>query len=174
MGLIYVEVCGFVLVVASFSPIHVNAAVCQNKTQVVYGNGVFNSRNEAASSQIILERSLGVRVGFNPVALAYANDGGAALTLSGALPVMEQLLELFLQKTAVDNTNNFWNWISGTGSVPVPQWFLDGMEQIAVGVNAANYVLDSDVQNHVNIYTRYLNAGNKVLIVSHSQGNFFF
>lgn len=168
MRLIYVTVFSLFLAVASFSPIHANAVVCQNKTQIVYGNGVFNDRFEAETSRRFLEDSLGVRAGFNKlVDLAYANDGGAAFTLPGVLPGMGQLLELFLQNSVVSKTNNFWHWVSGTGSVPAPQWFLDGMKQITVATNAVNYVLDGDVRSHVGSYMGYLNAGNKVLIVSH-------
>jgi len=174
MRLAYLTFLSLFLVVTSFSPIHANAVVCQNKTQVVYSNGVFNSRDEAELSAKLLEVSLGVRPQFNEfVDLAYANDSGAALTLAGVLPGMGQLLELYLQKQLVDNTSNLWHWLKGTGSAPTPQWFIDGMKQIAVATNAANYVFDGDLQSQVSAYTKYLNAGNRVLIVSHSQGNFY-
>ena len=155
-------------------PHDVDAGICFNKTQIVFSNGVFNSWDEADDSREVLERSLGVRPQFNEfVDLAYANDGGAAFTLSGVLPGMGQLLELYLQNQLVDNTSNFWHWVSATGSVPAPQWFLDGMKQIAAATNAVNYVFDGDLRNQVSIYTGYLKAGDKVLIVSHSQGNFY-
>ena len=148
MRLLYIAVCSFFLATFVSSPYHANAVVCQNKTQVVYSNGVFNSRDEAELSAKLLEVSLGVRPQFNEfVDLAYANDGGAALTLSGVLPGMGQLLELYLQKQLVDNTSNFWQWLNGTGSVPTPQWFIDGMKQIAIATNAANYVFDGDLQS---------------------------
>ncbi|MCF6208386.1 MAG: hypothetical protein L3J61_03215, partial [Ghiorsea sp.] len=141
---------------------------------VVFGNGVFNSRDDAGKSRDYLEDSLGRRANFSPfVDLAYANDGGAALTFTlavGALPAMGQLLELFLQSGVVDTTN-YWKWVSD--ALAAPQWFRDGMKQIAAGVNGANYVLDGDVQRHVTIYEASLKAGNKVVIVSHSQGNFY-
>ncbi len=155
-------------------PHDVDAGVCFNKTQIIYGNGVFNNRFEAAKSRRFLERSLGIRSQFHEIVdLAYANDGGAALTLSGALPAMGQLLELYLQKTLVDNTSNFWHWLDGGKSVPAPQWFLDGAKQISAGLNAVNYVFDGDLQSQVKMYKAYLHSGDRVVIVSHSQGNFY-
>jgi hypothetical protein len=160
-----------------------NSAVCLNGTAIVYGNGIFNDERDARKSK----NELTAKLHAYPQAsqylaefefyLAYADNGGATgpLSLSG----LQQLLEFSRQRqAAVDSA--FWRWLGGLAVAP--EWFKTMMNDLAVATNASAYIKDVDLQLQLNGdpanpnqpgYRPLLNQGKRVVIVAHSQGNFY-
>lgn len=167
------------LFVGVLHPIQADASVCQSKTAIVYSNGMFNDWKSANDSK----KELTIKVIADPQVsqyldefvfyLAYAsnNDG---LGRSGPA----QILEIYLE-WAGDKTQNFWRGL--VGNDVLPQKVKDTMLAIGGGVNSAAYIIDADFQRQLlgngtdnnPGYRRLLNEGNRVVIVAHSQGNYY-
>jgi len=171
-----------------------DAALCQKKTAVVYSNGMFNSWGAADRSKnsLVIELSSYLQalpnsqIGANELEfhLAYADDRGAnANTVTGVLTGIDQLYEVHIQHGGGLATN-FWHWLAGIQAAP--QWFQDAMTNMEVLQTALTYANDTDLQAMLNGtplavaqgtqfkgYKYLLGEGKRVLIVSHSQGNFY-
>ncbi|MDQ6960394.1 MAG: hypothetical protein Q9M27_05130, partial [Mariprofundaceae bacterium] len=173
------------LFIAAALPGRADAVVCQNKTAIVYGNGIYNTKEMATDS--LFDGLRGRLIQSSPAyadqtkyeyKLAYADNGGATgpLSLSG----LQQLLEFARQKKAA-NDSAFWRWLGGLAASPA--WFKTMMKDLAVGTNAVAYVNDVSLQLQLNGdpanpaqqpgYRTLLNDGKRVVIVAHSQGNFY-
>ncbi|MFH1521795.1 MAG: putative metal-binding motif-containing protein, partial [archaeon] len=83
---------------------------------------------------------------------------------------LAQLVEVVVQQQA-DLLGSFWDMLAGIEIMP--DWFQDEIEVLASIVNASDYVLDEDLQKHVLLYKEELAKGRRVIVVSHSQGNFY-
>ncbi len=83
---------------------------------------------------------------------------------------LSQLIEVVAQRQ-LDDWSYFCTWLSG--AVPAPDWFRDAVLDQARAVNEGSYISDSDLQEHVDTYISEINKGKKVIIVAHSQGNFY-
>jgi len=160
-------------------PRFVDAAVCQNKTVVVFSNGMFNDIFDAQKSKEELRNRL---VAFSPrfsdetqyeFKLAFASDkDGLGSTFT------DQLVEVLYQKQA-ETLSSFWRWLGAIEASP--QWFQDAMTNMAGAQTALTYTVDADFQKQLNGdgtvdnpgYRRLLTDGKRVVIVSHSQGNFY-
>jgi len=165
-----------------FLPNHACAVICQNKTAIVYGNGMFNNKVDAEESLSELE----VKLRAYPQAsnllaelefhLAYADNAGA--TGPWSLTGVGQLVEI-VRQGGNNNYVSMWRWLSDIEAAP--QWFQNDMTRIAAAQNALSYVNDVDLQKMLNGdgtannpgYRKLLLGGKRVLIVSHSQGNFY-
>ena len=81
-----------------------------------------------------------------------------------------QLLEVYSQKES--ESSQFWLWLADMSLAP--QWFQDAVIAAQTTlVNNVSYALDKDLRIMINEYLQDLNSGKKVVIVSHSQGNFY-
>ena len=109
--------------------------------------------------------------------LAYADNGGA--TGPGSLAGLAQLYEAFVQKQAA-NDSSFWRWLGGIAAAP--DWFKTMMTDLATATNANAYVNDATMQLQLNGdatdplqpgYRPLLKEGKRIIIVAHSQGNFY-
>ncbi len=173
------KIIGFIFL-ASFLAIGNSAyavTICQGKTLVVYGNGMFNTPYGAKVSMLKLQNtfknslpaSSTLRAELAPFKLAYADNGGA--TGPGSLSGLRQLLEVYIQKRG-DSTSYFWRLLASIDIAPT--WFQQAMKNIAAQATTRVYANDADLQSHLNtIYRPALQEGKRVLIVSHSQGNFY-
>ncbi|MGI9273475.1 MAG: hypothetical protein ACR2PT_01270, partial [Endozoicomonas sp.] len=83
---------------------------------------------------------------------------------------VELILELARQKL-LDDYSSILLWIAGIAEAP--EWFEEALESIVVSYDVFNYVIDSDLQRHVSDYTRDIERCRKVVLVAHSQGNFY-
>jgi len=169
---------GLVLLVVFFTAVNPAHAVtvCQGKTLIVYGNGMFNTYKEAHNSMNVLKfrfksslpasSTLRQELSFT---VAYADNGGA--TGPGSLSGLGQLLEVYIQKQG-DTTSYFWRLLANIDIAPA--WFQQAMKNIATQATLRVYANDPDLQSHLSaIYRPALQEGKRVLIVSHSQGNFY-
>ncbi len=133
----------------------------QGKVIVFYANGMFNTENDAEAARLELEKRIGTTLNGQPVEykIAYNQNEG-----------MISLVEVARQKS-IDVWPNFFDWMSGRSDAP--DWFWDAMKSLAVGVTKQTWFSDEDLQQHLWLYGTEIDAGNKVLIVGHSQGNFY-
>jgi len=186
-----VIVASFFLVAAALLPSLANAVVCQNKTVIVYSNGMFNDAEEANVSKkelmkklIISSQAYADQTKYD-YKLAFASDGSQySLQPTGIDPkeylldwalqaavVGGQLGEVVLQKVAQDDFSAFWRWLAGLQSAG--SRLQDVFNTLAAGTDSLTYIYDPDLQNQVSDYQILLNAGKRVVIVSHSQGNLY-
>lgn len=158
-----------------------SAVVCQNKTAIVYSNGMFNdernakiSKNELIAKMLSYPQasSLLIDVEFH---LAYANDNGGLSAGFGT--VLEQLLEVGRQALGDTNMDLFWEQLQGI--VPADPQLLALMKELAQVMGETAFVNDKDFAsmmsggNGFEGYRTFLSSGKRVLIVSHSQGNYY-
>ena len=170
----------------------VAAVVCQNKTAIVYSNGMFNTERMARDSlydglrsKMVLHAQTFSDTTKYDYVLAFASGGtqfvpqvggtGAISRLINAalaLPnIAGQVAEVVWQKMVQDDFSAFWRWLAG--QQPAGSRLQKIYETIASGTNSASYIYDPDLQNQVTMYKTLLNSGKRVVIVSHSQGNFY-
>lgn len=136
-------------------------------TLVVFGNGIMNSKDDAKKSLNRLETRLKATLTpteFNNLSfdLAYNQSYGA----------MSDLYESLKQKMATDNVAlSFWRWLEGSETVPAT--VRDEMMRINAQFDFSTRVGTADLNNHITLYRSKILEGKKVVVVSHSQGNFF-
>ena len=152
--------CLFILV---SPPGEVRASYCDQQTHVFFGNGMFNEQNLAASGLRKLRRNL-IESGYLQdekwkFELSYNHDEQAY-----------SLLEAFRQRMG-DQTASYWRWLSNLELAP--EWFRSATKSVASGFDLIEAVVDEDLRRHVQRYEGLLMAGNRVLVVAHSQGNLY-
>lgn len=81
-----------------------------------------------------------------------------------------QLVEAYVQ-SLTEGTAKFWRWFANLESVPA--WFSNKVRVLADLVDGTAYIVDSDLQKHVATYTTTIAQGYKVIVIGHSQGNFY-
>lgn len=139
------------------------ASFCNEKTSVFFGNGMFTNERKANIYKNAVENRMITAGDLDKdqweFDVSYNHNEG---TFS--------LFEVFRQKMG-DQVTTFWRWL-GNLSIS-PSWFRDATQELAASVDRAETVLDSDLRKHVQRYKQLLMEGNRVLVVAHSQGNFY-
>ncbi|MEN8687787.1 MAG: hypothetical protein AB1Z51_10095 [Desulfuromonadales bacterium] len=80
------------------------------------------------------------------------------------------LLEAFRQRMG-DQTASYWRWL---GNLEIaPDWFQSATRSVASGFDLLEAVVDEDLRRHIQRYEGLLMAGNRVLVVAHSQGSLY-
>jgi len=117
--------------------------------------------------------------------LAYASDGSRFVPqVPSEHPIMQllnkalaapngigQVGEVVFQKLFQDDLSAFIRWIAGKQAAG--STLQNITNQVAAGANAASYLYTPQLNEQVNMYKTLLNSGKRVVIVSHSQGNFY-
>ncbi|MGK2905990.1 MAG: YfaP family protein [Desulfuromonadales bacterium] len=140
-----------------------HATICDLKTYVFYGNGMFNNQNVADKSLVELDDK--VRIAGNlsddewAFELSYNHDEG-----------LYSLFEVYRQSMG-DQAAAFWRWL-GSSEV-APDWFQSAAREIATSYDLAESLIDADLRRHVQRYESLLMEGNRILVVAHSQGNLY-
>lgn len=132
----------------------------QAGTSYYFGNGVNSTLLQSAASTQVLGRALRAEGVFGPddrLRLAYNRTDNLVAD------VIESLVQ-DLQTTFLDTWLAFFDGL--------PDTFLDGFNERVAQFNT-NILDDADVGRHVQQYRSDILAGNKVIVVAHSQGNFF-
>lgn len=160
-----------VLVVALFAAIALRAETfCQNLTGgtvVIFGNGIINDEDDAKESlrrlRGELQKSL-LADEFNKLLfdLAYNKSYG----------FFSDLYESAKQKLGAENVViSFWRWL-GNQEV-MPDVLQEEYKAMATRFDFATRVAPEELSNHILLYRTSMLEGKKVLVVAHSQGNFF-
>jgi hypothetical protein len=128
-------------------------------TAIYFGNGINTSKNSATASLQNLRKELGTNHNGDELvyALAYNQTDGMALDLLQAA-----------EQQAVQINSRLMLWLNGTGLLPdwFSSWYQHYLSRITV-------VVAEEVANHANYYLNEIPDGRKVVVVSHSQGNFY-
>ncbi|MFA6458575.1 MAG: hypothetical protein WCV72_04300 [Patescibacteria group bacterium] len=129
---------------------------------VFYCNGMFVPTEEKADdARAAIQKAVGTT--FNGQVINYKvayNQNEGALSL----------VEVAEQKS-IEVWPEFFDWISGV--VEAPDWFWAAAETLFTSASLQAWVSDKDLWEHVTKYRAEIDAGNKVLLVAHSQGNFY-
>ncbi len=127
------------------------------RTALFFSNGMFNSYESAEES-------------LNALSLAYgATFASYDVAYNFNEPLHRQLVQVFFQKLGA--THRFlWSYFS---LLNAPDFFVHAAEKMARMVTARHYVNDEDLREHVRKLSAVLKKDLAVLIVAHSQGNFY-
>jgi hypothetical protein len=132
-------------------------------THIFYGNGMFNNQKDITNSYKKLESMMRSAGNLSEEEwefdISYNHD-----------EKIFSLFQVFRQRQG-ESVSTFWNWLSGLW--PSPDWFQDKALDMAARVDQAQAVRDSDLRSHIQRYKTLLQEGNRVLVVGHSQGNFY-
>lgn len=153
------------LAIALLLPVSTHAACDGVGTVVFFGNGMFNTRDEAEASRDELE---GLVSSAEPAAPGKKLVFDVAYKRSEAL--FEQLINVAKHK-ALDEFGRVWLWTSGVE--PAPEWFREEMEALTVRLTPKYQRSFERLRDHMEAYSGYVADGYNVILVSHSQGNFF-
>jgi hypothetical protein len=139
------------------------ASYCDKQTYVFFGNGMFNEQSIAASGLRKLKRNITLAGDLQDddwkFELSYNHNEGAT-----------SLLEVFRQRMG-DQTASYWRWL---GNLDIaPDWFQSATRSVASGFDLLEAVVDEDLRRHIQRYEGLLMAGNRVLVVAHSQGSLY-
>lgn len=154
----------FMILMLTFVNIPVaEASLCNLKTNIFFGNGMFNEQSSADSSLRILKRKM-----FEAGTLT---DDQWAFELSyNHNEGTYSLFEVYRQAMG-DQAASFWRWLGNTEVSP--EWFQIATREIAATYDLAEALIDADLANHVQRYQGLLMEGSRVLVVAHSQGNLY-
>lgn len=136
-------------------------------TVVVFGNGIMNTKTDAEDSRdrlklLLLSTLPSEEFSKLKFKLAYNKSYG----------FLRDLYESAKQKLGSDSTiTSFWRWVGNWDAMP--DALQDSAKELALRFDFSTQVAPEDLANHVAFYRSSILEGNKVLVVSHSQGNFF-
>lgn len=151
---------------AMFAAAPVNAQTCESgDIYIFFGNGIETSRLDALSSLAELRAQVAPTVADSlrdklEFRLSYNSDN----LLFG------DLLDSYGQWSA-ELEINFIRWARGLGNPP--QWFTSIYDAFIRAIDAQQYIIDGDLRQHAERYRELTGQGHKVIVVSHSQGNFY-
>jgi hypothetical protein len=138
-------------------------------TDLVYSNGVLNTVSQAMISEVKLCQS------YSGHLLAVAASGTSPVTLHCGLAVNQtegligDLLEAALLSVQ-SSVTEFFRMLSGIDAMPAA--FQTALQNVAAEA-AIPDVTGGDLTSQVAMYQGFAAAGDKVVIVAHSEGNFF-
>ncbi len=136
-------------------------------TVVVFGNGILSTERDADYARDRIENLL--RTTLTPeefrqleFKIAYNQSYGR----------FNDLYESLKQRLGTDNAvTSFWRWLSGLEALP--EVAQEAFFNAATSFDFSTRVGTVDLDKHLALYRAKTLEGKKVLVVSHSQGNFF-
>jgi hypothetical protein len=126
---------------------------------IYFGNGINTDRGSARSSLSRMSKELtneynGQKLQY---ALAYNRTTGMATDLAQASA-----------QSGVQNNRNILRWLNGKNLSP--EWLSKWLDEY---LSKRNLDVATEVASHANFYLNDILHGKKVIVVSHSQGNFY-
>ena len=141
--------------VLAFYPNPLFAQCSQTKIHLYFGNGIFNSANDVNNSLLELQ---GLDLSSIPN-LEYR----LALNLDESK--LDAILTVVSQKVNGD-LSYFWNVMDGL--IPMPEWLVDPVREVLQS-SLDETTLDTIISD----YEDSIEAQSAIVLVSHSQGNFY-
>lgn len=133
-------------------------------TRIYFGNGMSNSETTAIENFNDLRSLL-----IGTPNLAWGTSYMDNIAYNESEDLLTQLLEVYNQRR--NESEEFWYWLYHMEHAP--QYFRDAYAEKIGRFHEEFYKDDPDLRKHVEHYLRDLRSGKKVIIVSHSQGNFY-
>lgn len=142
------------------------ASICDTKETVIFfGNGVKTAEKQAYDSRNVIQHELKAilpteefdKLEFD---LAYNDTHGLPLDL------LESTIQIL-----TGNVSMFWRLFWNLE--PIPDWFGDKIALLSTALDKTALLTTDSLWKHVNTYQTTIAEGKKVVLVAHSQGNFF-
>ena len=143
-----------------------SASICDSKETVIFfGNGIITPEDDAFNSQNIIKKRLKTILStdeFDQLEfdLAYNDTHGLPLDL------LESTIQIL-----TGNVSRFWRLFWNLE--PIPDWFGDKLALLSTALDKTALLTTDSLWKHVNTYQTTIAEGKKVVLVAHSQGNFF-
>jgi len=139
----------FVLCLNLNTQMSANATPCEGKGSVVFfGNGMFNTEEEARRNQRLLEAALKAN-GFSDSTKPIVTD----LAYKRSEPVLEQLANVAKQK-GVTEFENFWAWLASLQRAPT--WFIDDIKIKSAELSQSGSMNFTGLKAHFEAYSKYI------------------
>jgi hypothetical protein len=142
-----------------------------SRTWIYFGNGVFNIQEEARrSAKKLREKFLPFVERYPDLRPLIANSEEIQVAYNVDGDKFLQLIQAFEQKVNTE-FQNLWRWLDNLSAAP--EWFR---KQVAYGILSEDEGFekrDPELREHVARYSSHLEKGDGILVVSHSQGNFY-
>ncbi|MDP3697657.1 MAG: hypothetical protein Q8R55_06655 [Candidatus Taylorbacteria bacterium] len=143
------------------------------KTVVFFGNGLDTIKDIAFDGKTALKRAIKKDVQDGKLVLP-PNVQLSSICYQVAYNTDEfskiDWIESYVQALGSATTDL---WLATARLIPMPKFLEDSFIAIALGLNDINYVISQDLQNHVTRYQQEIAQNRKVIVVPHSQGNFY-
>ncbi len=142
------------------------ASICDTKETVIFfGNGVKSIKKEAYKSKETIKRRLKTIIPTEEFEklefdLAYNDTHGLPLDL------LESTIQIL-----TGNVSRFWRLFWNLE--PIPDWFGDKITLLSTVLDKSALLTTDSLWKHVNTYQTTIAEGKKIVLVAHSQGNFF-
>lgn len=137
----------------------------ETMVKLVYANGMRTTEAAALFDAIALRDKVRKRLPGYRIKGALAYD-----PYVGGVDVLRQLAVAWAQREG-DKWTMFWESVSEIDRAP--QWFREAVLELETVPSGVNYVTDAALRRHVKLYRETISQGNPVLVVAHSQGNFY-
>jgi hypothetical protein len=136
------------------------AFACEGDGTVIYfGNGMFNSMNDVQDSIVELKRLDVHRLESNPSRIQYK----AALNLSES--DLDNILSVINERVEGD-LGYFWDALDGI--IPMPEWLNEPIQKAIL-----SEIHSETLETMLTDYQNDIASAHKIILVSHSQGNFY-
>lgn len=141
------------------------------KTTVYFGNGVWVDETSGAKQSVTkLEDLLKQRLTASELATL---ELPFRLANNPSKSGVRDLIEALAQQSTSDYTE-IWRWLLGLESLPEAlRPYFEGTLKAAIDKDLTGSIDKSVLDEHVDNYEEAVANGKKVLVVAHSQGNFF-
>ncbi len=161
-----------------------NSFVCTNYctrgVSLFYANGMFNTFSEAIQNANALSQSVCSATTDKKILDSYVHrnnsNGIVTLSLNFNEEWWRQVLQVVKQKLIDDYQSEIAHTsVVGVfyGLVPAPDWLKEIIKDRINQLNVEQAKSDEDLETHYSGYKHELELGNSVIVISHSQGNFY-
>jgi len=146
--------------------INLDLIPCDKKAKIktIFVNGMFNSRQEAEKSARLLCAS--VKAKELDTEIIKCDD----VAYNENETILMQLLEVAKQKQE-DFANHFWSYLGNIDSAP--KEFKNTVLENKKLLSDITYANDDDLKKHIQKYKEAFDTGYNIILVAHSQGNFY-
>ena len=165
----------FSILLVLFSFLQSNAladdSCVDTKITLFFGNGILNSFNEAQKSRYKLQNFLKASIANNESERAlFTNLNKIKVSYNLSEGPVRDIFQASKQRKEEDQ-GKVWRYLSNLDVAP--DWFRELVTSVAIKADEERLLVAEDLQNHVESYKAELEKDNKILIVAHSQGNFY-
>jgi len=141
----------------------VEANYCAFKTYVFHSNGMLTEKWEAHANivnmQLMMQEVGEISDDQWEFQLSYNHDEG-----------IDTLFEVVRQRLN-DQVASYWRFLAKIELAP--DWFQSLARDVTVGFDHIEALIDEDLKRHVQRYQEVMLEGHRVIVVAHSQGNFY-
>lgn len=141
------------------------AIQAETTTAIVYTNGVFTTKEDARDNLFY---------GLRPqVKRRFSSDEYSQVEFKLAYNKTERkILDLWeaAKQEVVISVSSFFRFLSGLS--PLPDTLQESYVDLAISFDELS-LSNADVQNHLKIYKSLISEGKNIVLVAHSQGNYF-